>query len=101
MDFVSDDRLRASTDGKRFSPQRWSTPVQGRRTKDGRQFSTDGEGRWHAPAPEGEFTYLEFHLDEIAYNLGSTLTRRRLRAEEGEVGPIDSLINGPPARSGT
>lgn len=57
-------------------------------------------GRWHAPSPEGEFTYLEFHLDEITYNLGSTLPEGRLRAE-AEVGPTDSLIHGPPARSAT
>jgi hypothetical protein len=29
---------------------------------------TTGEGRWHAPLPEGLFTYLELHVDDIAYN---------------------------------
>ena len=28
-----------------------------------------GEGRWHAPQPEGMLTYFEFHVDDIAYNL--------------------------------
>ena len=32
---------------------------------------TVGEGRWNAPAPEGAFTYLEFHLDSINYNVDS------------------------------
>jgi len=27
-----------------------------------------GEGRWQAPQPEGLFTYVEFHIDDIAYN---------------------------------
>lgn len=106
VDFVSDDRLRASTDGKSFTRQRWSTPVRGRRSEDGRQFITAGEGRWHAPTPEGEFTYLEFHIDETTYNLGSTMpTGRRLpqgrHRAEVEVGPTDSRIEGPPARTGT
>jgi uncharacterized protein DUF6544 len=100
VDFVSDDRLRASKDGKRFSPQRWSTPVQGHRTIGGLQLFMDGEGRWHAPAPEDEFTYLKFHIDEIAYNLSSTLTNRPLRPE-GVAGPADSLVDGPPARRGS
>ena len=34
-----------------------------------------GEGRWHAPPPEGQFTYVEFHLDDINYNV-----RKRRRA---------------------
>ena len=29
-----------------------------------------GEGRWDAPLPEGLFTYLEFHVDDIVYNPG-------------------------------
>ena len=29
VDFVSDDRTRASADGKTFTPQRWSTPIAG------------------------------------------------------------------------
>jgi len=68
VDFVSDDRLRASKDGKNFIRQRWSTPVRAYRTFDSRRLCTIGDGRWHAPAPEGEFTYIEFHVDEITYN---------------------------------
>ena len=69
VDFVSEDRLRASTDGKTFTPQRWSTPLSERRVTDGRRVMTVGEGRWHAPPPEGQFTYIDFHLDAITYNV--------------------------------
>lgn len=69
VDFVSDDRLRASRDGSHFVRQRWSTPVGGYHTVDDREFATVGEGHWHAPDPEGEFTYLDFHVDDLAYNV--------------------------------
>lgn len=71
IDFISDDRLRASSDAKDFTPQLWSTPVREYRTMDSRRVGTHGEGRWHAPEPEGEFAYLEFHLDGITYNTGN------------------------------
>lgn len=103
VDFVSDDRLRATPDGKRFSPQRWSTPVRGHRTISGLQVLTDGEARWHAPAPEEEFSYLEIHIDDIVYNLSSTPNNRQLRSEGSDegVGPTGSLVYGPPAPSGS
>lgn len=71
IDFTSDDRLRASPDGKMFTRQRWSTPVGRYRSIESRRICTGGEGRWHAPKPEGQFAYLEFNLDAIAYDLGS------------------------------
>ena len=66
VDFVSDDRTALSTDGKSFTPQRWSTPVSDCRDFGLSRLGTNGEGRWHAP--DGEFVYLEYHLDEIIYN---------------------------------
>ncbi len=71
VDFVSDDRLRSSSDGRTFTRQRWSTPVGSYRTFGARRVAAKGEGRWHAPAPEGEFAYLEFELVDIAYNVRS------------------------------
>jgi hypothetical protein len=68
VDFVSDDRMRTSQDGKIFTRQRWSTPVRDYRSVGTRRVCTHGEGRWHAPSPEGKFTYLEFNLDQIDYN---------------------------------
>ena len=66
--FVSDDRLRASQDGRTFTPQRWSTPVGDYRTVDSRRVATCGEARWHAGDPEGEFAYVEMRVDELTYN---------------------------------
>ena len=69
VNFISDDRSRASTDGKSFDPLRWSTPLSAHRDVDGRRVMATGQGRWHAPPPEGLFTYLEFRVDDIVYNL--------------------------------
>jgi hypothetical protein len=68
VDFVSDDRSRSSSDGRSFTPQRWSTPLSEERDFDGRRVNAHGEARWHAPLPEGEFAYLDFELDAITYN---------------------------------
>lgn len=68
VDFISEDRLRSSPDGKAFVRQGWSTPVTGYKSFGPRRVGTIGEARWHAPEPEGEFAYLEFHIDEITYN---------------------------------
>jgi len=69
VDFVSDDRLAASPDGKTFTRKRWSTPVSSYRTFGGWRAAAKGEARWHAPAPDGEFAYLEFELVDIRYNV--------------------------------
>ena len=37
---------------------------------------TSGEGVWHAPEPEGTFTYLQLHLDSIDFNVSSAETTR-------------------------
>ncbi len=69
VNFVSDDRLRASEDGKSFRQQRWSTPIREYREFSQRRIATVGEGRWHAPEPEDQFAYIEFVVDHIAYNV--------------------------------
>lgn len=66
VDFVSDDRLAASEDGRSFTPMRWSTPVRGHRVHGGYRAFARGEGRWHAPA--GSFAYLELELLELRVN---------------------------------
>jgi len=78
VDFVSEDRLRASPDGKSFTRQTWSTPLSGHRDADGHRLLTSGEARWHAPDPEGWFTYVELDFDEILYNVHSTERSRLL-----------------------
>ena len=66
IDFVSDDRAGVSSDGKTSAPQRWSTPITAYRSVGHRRLGTKGEGHWHAP--DGEFAYLEYNLDEITYS---------------------------------
>ena len=66
VDFFSDDRAAVSTDGKTFAAQRWSTPISGYRELGPTRLGTIGEGHWHAP--DGEFAYLEYSLDDITYN---------------------------------
>jgi hypothetical protein len=67
VDFVSDDRLRADERGTSFARQRWSTPISRMAERHGYILASEGEARWHAPAPEGEFAYLEFMIDNIDY----------------------------------
>ncbi|WP_371825949.1 DUF6544 family protein [Nonomuraea turcica] len=76
VDFVSDDRLRASAEGRTFTRQRWSTPIRSYRHLHGGRVAVAGEAQWHAPAPEGRFSYVEFHVDDIAYNTGHSATPR-------------------------
>jgi hypothetical protein len=66
VDFVSDDRLAASTDGKQFVRQRWSTPVREYRRFGPFRVFTRGEGRWHPPA--GDYAYLEIELLGLEVN---------------------------------
>jgi len=70
IDFVSDDRRRDRT------LQRWSTPLGRYRRFGDRWVMSSGEGRWHAPPPEGEFAYVEIELDEITYDVDATRFRR-------------------------
>ncbi|HXV63394.1 MAG TPA: DUF6544 family protein [Vicinamibacteria bacterium] len=66
VDFVSDDRLAASADGKQFTPCRWSTPVGEYRSFGPLRVFTRGEARWHPP--EGDFAYLEIELVHFEVN---------------------------------
>lgn len=66
VDFVSDDRLRSSADGRTFAQQRWSTPITDYRSFDGRRVGALGRACWHPAGGEG-FDYLEFHTNNISY----------------------------------
>ncbi len=68
IDFVSDDRMSASRDGSTFTPQRWSTPLCDYRIFGTRRLATRGEGRWHTAEAPGQYSYLEYNVDAIAYN---------------------------------
>jgi hypothetical protein len=79
--FVSDDRLRASPDGKSFTRQRWNTPMTEYRQVGARKLAVAGDAQWYGPDPEGHFTYLEFKVDDITYNVtpaASDAANRRL-----------------------
>lgn len=65
--FVSDDRSR-TLDGKTYEQVRWSTPVSGWRTVNGRRLP-EAEARWQLPT--GEFTYGRFEVVDVAYNVVS------------------------------
>ncbi len=45
VDFVSDDRLRASVDGKSFTQQRWSTSIAAYRQIGTRRVAVDAQAR--------------------------------------------------------
>jgi hypothetical protein len=66
-DFVSDDRSRASADGRSFTRLRFSTPLRDYRPFGPVRLAAHGEARWRLP--EGEFTYGEFDLQDISYNV--------------------------------
>ena len=66
-DFVSDDRLAASDDGREFIRQRWSTPLANYRTFGPWRVATQGEGWWH-PSDAPEFAYIELRLVELEVN---------------------------------
>ena len=65
--FLSDDRSRSSPDGKTFTRLRFSTPVRDYRDFGPVRLAAYGEARW--ALPDGEFTYGEFNLQEVTYNV--------------------------------
>lgn len=64
--FVSDDRSRASADGKSFTRLPFSTPVRDYRHFGPARLAQHGEAQWRLA--DGEFTYGEFDLQEVSYN---------------------------------
>ena len=65
-DFVSDDRSRASDDGRSFTRLRFSTPVHEYGEFDGLRLPAFAEARWQGPGVD--FAYGEFRLHEVTYN---------------------------------
>jgi hypothetical protein len=64
IDFVSDDRLMASPDGKQFTRRRWSTPVSSYQAFGASRVMGHGEARWH-PEGESDFAYIELDLLDL------------------------------------
>jgi hypothetical protein len=80
MKFVSDDRSRASADGKSFDTRRFSTPVRwykpvGHFAGSAPSTHVNGQIRVAAYAdarwslPDEEFTYAEFEILSVGYNV--------------------------------
>ncbi len=67
IDFWSDDRFKASPDGRTMTKTRWSTPLSGYRAFGAVRLASRGEGRWHEPG--GDYAYLELEIDEVQYNV--------------------------------
>jgi hypothetical protein len=65
--FISDDRSRSSPDGKTFTRLRFSTPMRDYRDFGPARLGSYGEARWMLP--DGEFTYGEFELQKVTYNV--------------------------------
>lgn len=71
VDFVSDDRPDSSTGT--FIPRRWNTPISDYREVDGLRLMTRGSTVY--AYPDGPFTYGEFTVRSIAYDLVAPATQ--------------------------
>jgi hypothetical protein len=69
VDFVSDDRTALSPDGLHYLPMRWTTPAHDYTDVGPARVATVAETRWQPES--GAWTYGEFRLDSLAYNVGS------------------------------
>jgi hypothetical protein len=67
--FWSDDRYRASADGKSVERLRWSTPLRSYRSFGRIRLASGGEARWHER--DREYAYVELALDDVRYNVES------------------------------
>jgi hypothetical protein len=65
VNFVSEDRYQSDEKGHRKFP--WSTPLQQYRDFGGIRLASQADVRWLEPA--GEWTYGQFVLKDIAYNV--------------------------------
>ena len=68
IDFVSDDRYAASSDGRTMTRRRWSTPLRDVRAFGPVRLGATGEARWHDG--DRSWPYLELTIDEVRYNVG-------------------------------
>ncbi|GMU63592.1 MAG: hypothetical protein AMXMBFR34_53550 [Myxococcaceae bacterium] len=66
VNFRSEDRFK-SADGTKYENFPWSTPVPGYVTMRGLRLPSGGAAVWHEPS--GDWTYGEFELVDIEYNL--------------------------------
>jgi hypothetical protein len=70
VNFETTDRFcEDPADARKLLRARWTTPMEGFRSSDGRQVPTRGQAVWHLP--QGEFPYADFTLipGSLAYNI--------------------------------
>jgi hypothetical protein len=67
VNFVSDDRYQAGSDGTPMTRTRWSTPVTGYHTQGAFRLPASGEGRWHDA--EGDYAYIVLTIERVQYNV--------------------------------
>lgn len=84
VDFVSDDRSRASADGKTFTRERWSTPLSDYRAFGTRKLSSRGKALTHDP--NGTFAYAEVELQSIDYNFVAASSGKSVPVHESRAG---------------
>lgn len=89
VDFVSHDRSRASRDGRSFTVLPWNTPITGYASLRGHRVAVEGTAMWAASAPEGHFAYIEFTVDDLAYNV----TAPAIPAGAGRTGATTDLAS--------
>jgi hypothetical protein len=77
IDFSSDDRAQGSADGSTFTALRWTTPVRDYAVLGPARVPSRAETRWH-PA-SGAWTYGEFTLTSLAYNVAPRYPRDPVR----------------------
>ena len=65
VDFVSDDRLQTTADG-RLERLRWSTPIHAYRTFGRYHLPAAAEARWHEGS--GSYAYLELTINDVGYD---------------------------------
>ncbi len=69
IDFISEDRLATSADGRTLERRRWSTPVSVYRDFGPWNVASHGQGRWH-PEDAADFAYIDLELLELEVNPG-------------------------------
>lgn len=85
LDFSSDDRSQSSVDGTTFLPLRWTTPVRDYAVVGPARVPTRAETRWHPES--GAWTYGEFSLTSLAYNVAPRQPASTRRAAVGTTIP--------------
>jgi hypothetical protein len=94
VDFTSDDRAQSSPDGRAFTRVRWTTPVRDHARVGPARVPTRGETRWHPDS--GAWTYGEFELTSLAYNVAHRQPPIRPSMKPTVIEPPRLRLNGRP-----